>query len=410
MAKVAVIGAGIVGVSSAEWLRRDGHEVVLIDPKGPAGETSAGNAGLIAAPSVSPTQYPGVEWRALRDLALGGAFRLDWGRLPHLAPWLFAFWRNSGAARVRELANAIHTIAGDAVEQHRILAAGTPAADFIGEGEWWHLHRSTPPKYNKGIAIKREFGFPVRVVSEAELRDRDPHLNPAYRSAFALGGYGRISDPAAYVQALAAHFQDGGGRLLLTAARDLRPMENGVKVTCEGETLDVDKVVLACGVWTETFARQLGVRSRVISERGYHVECWGANRSPPDGVAYQLTDTLHVGHALRGRFRVTSISEPAGLDSPPSSRAMAYVRRGPRLFYPDLEQDRVTEWMGRRPSTPDSLPLIGAAPDNPNVLFAAGHQHIGLTAGPKTGRLIADLVSSRSPNIDLTPYAPNRFT
>lgn len=408
--RVAVIGAGAVGVSSAEWLRRDGAEVVLIDPAGPAGETSSGNAGLIAAPVSGPTQYPGIEWEALRSLAFGKSFRLDWARLPQLSPWLWAFWRNSGRERVRALTGALSTIQADAVEQHRTLAAGTPAERYIGDCEWWRLERGDRPTEDDGLRTKRANGFPLRAVSTAELRETDPHLNPAYRCATAMGGYGRISDPAAYVQALASYFEGQGGRILRAAAREIRQTEAGVEVVCDGETVAADRLVIAAGAWTERFARQLGLRSMIIAERGYHVECWAPSRTPPDGLVYLTADSYHCAHGMIGRLRVTSISEPAGVDSKPNKGAQAYLRKGPKLFYPDLEQERVTEWMGRRPATPDSLPLLGAAPGAPRVFFAAGHQHLGLTMGPKAGRLIADLVAGRRPNIDLAPFAVDRFS
>lgn len=410
--RVIVLGAGAVGAASALWLKRDGHHVTLIDKTGPAAETSFGNAGLIAAASTGGAQHPGAVSAALRSLAFGGPFFLDWRRLPRLAPWLLRFARNCAAAPSERMARAMSGLCFDAIEQHRAIAAGTPAARFIGDGIWLHLFKTAAPTDSWSYRFGRELGYAIRPLTRDDLAGLDPHLNPAYQSAWAIERTGRISDPGAYVAALADAFRGLGGELRIATAASVRPLEDGVEVTlaAPGETLRADRVVIAAGVWSETFARALGLRTGIVAERGYHVEYWNSDRRPPDGVTYYDAQSSHVAHGMDGRLRVTSISEPAAIDSPPNPRAQAYVRQGAIKFYPRLRYGRVSEWMGRRPSTTDGMPLIGASRRAPNILFACGHQHLGLTLGPRTGRLIADVIGGRSPNLDMAPFDPDRFS
>ncbi len=411
--RAAVIGAGIVGVAAAERLRRDGWRTTLIDRAGPAAETSSGAAGLIVANSVSPTQTPDALREALTSQLVGGPVFMDWRGLGALAPWLVGFLAHATPARRRAASAGIRLLVSDAIEEHVALAGDGPAARLLRpEGAWLHLYRSAEPPEGYGVRARRAAGLSVRRIGEAELRERDPALNPVYRSAWALDGAGRVVDPGAYVRALAEAFEEAGGEILRAEAARLAPDGEGVDVAFAGgpDARRFERVVVAAGVWSEALLAPLGLRCRIVAERGYHAEFWDAGVGPPEGWTYMTADSAHVANAMAGRLRVTSVSEPSRLTRPANPRAQAYATAGGRRLYPALADAPAREWMGRRPSTPDSLPLIGPVPGAPRVIVAAGHQHLGLTGGPKTGRLVAELAAGRRSNVDLAPFDPARFS
>ncbi|MAY44755.1 MAG: hypothetical protein CML65_05800 [Rhodobacteraceae bacterium] len=179
-------------------------------------------------------------------------------------------------------------------------------------------------------------------------------------------------------------------------------------VTLEGgEILRADKLVLSAGAWSRPLAKTLGLKMLVEAERGYHVSMEAPGFTAPH--PYMVTDAKFVLTPMQGALRAAGVVEFAGLDGPERREPGDMIAKAVRRVYPGLTFERETRWMGRRPTTPDSLPVVGAVASAPNVLHAYGGQHVGLTIGPKLGRLIADLAADRKVNMDLTPYRPDRF-
>lgn len=417
--RIAVVGAGIVGVSTAEWLRRDGHEVVLIDPLAPGdpGQTSFGNAGLIARAAVLPVAEPGLIWRAIpmlfdRDSPLF----LRWQYLPRLLPWLVPFLRNGATHRIRPIARALCDLLSDAVDQHRALAAGTPAEAFIASGDYVYLfqNRSEWDADQLGQAIRRENGYTWAELSRADLLGDDPHVGPRYQFGIRHPDHGWITDPGSYVAALAGHFVARGGRIHRARVLDITPQAGGgarvladVPLGVEGRDAGFDHVVLSAGAWSAGLAARLGHDPMLESERGYHLMLTGANRRPP--LPYMLSDARVVATPMTGGLRLAGLLELGGLNAGPRAAPVALLRRRVSQLYPDLTWTAEQTWLGHRPSTIDSLPFIGESARARGIWFAFGAQHVGLTSGPKTGRLIADQIAGRSPNIDLGPFRVGRF-
>ena len=410
--KVAVVGAGIVGVSAAEWLRRDGHAVTLIDRNDPGdpAQTSFGNAGILAAASIVPVPVPGLVGKIPKMLLdPNSPLHLRWSYLPRLLPWLIPFLRRANTGDVRATAEALATLLGDTVEQHQALSAGTPAAALITLGRYTHLY-SSREKYDgdaMGHALRREHGFRMEALDRAAIEEIDPAIGPYYQFAASYLDHGWIADPGAYVAALARHFVEAGGTLSQFEVADIRPTETGADVIGGGATTGYDRVVLAGGVWSRQLARRLGHKAAMESERGYHVVFEGPNRMPPHPLS--LTDGKFIAVPMADGLRCAGQVEFGGLDAGPSDSPYKVVRHWVKKLYPDLTYAHESRWMGHRPSTVDSLPFIGPSPKAPAIHFAFGAQHVGLTSGPKTGRLIADMISGRTPNVDLAPFRVGRF-
>ncbi len=407
---VAVVGAGIVGVACAEWLRRDGHRVTLIDRNEPGEGTSHGNAGILARAAVVPVPVPGLLGKAPGMLLRrDGPLFVRWAHLPRMLPWLVRYLRCGRRQRVEEIAGALAHLLTDCVDQHLALARGTPAERWISTLDYVYLYRERAHFEAERFAwrLRGEHGIAGQALARPDLLDLDAHLGERYRFGYRLPDHGHIKDPGRYVKDLAAWFTGQGGTFVRGAVRDIRVRDAGVEIEHEGGTLHAARVVLATGAWSARLASALGHRCRLESERGYHVEYDQPDPAPP--LPYMLSDAKLVFTPMHRRLRGAGLVEFGGLEAPPGVAPLRLVDKALEALYPAFRHTARREWLGHRPSTPDSLPLLGRSSRHPAVFFAFGHQHVGLTSGPKSGRIVADLVAGRPTNVDLAPYAVDRF-
>lgn len=409
--RVAVIGAGIVGVSTAVWLQRAGHEVILIDKAGPGEGTSFGNGGVLASCSIVPVTVPGLLFKAPRMLFdPNQPLFLKWSYLPKLAPWLIRYLRHANADAVRRRADALYPIISDSLADHQALAAGTGAERWIVPSDYLFLYNNLAHFESDafGWSVRKAHGFEWDVLEGKAFSDYDPVFGPALDCAIRLKDHGRISDPGRYVKDLAVHAERNGARMIVGDAEDF-VSENGevTGVRVAGATVACDAAVVAAGAWSGPLARKLGLSVPMESERGYHLDLWEPNIMPRSPA--MIASGKFVATPMEGRLRLAGIVEFGGLNAAPSRAPFALLKRNVEAAIPGITWKNATEWMGHRPSMHDSIPVIGEIADTKGVFFGFGHDHIGLSGGPKTGRLLSQLISGRGPNIDLTPYSPARF-
>jgi len=412
---IAIIGAGIVGVSAAVWLQRAGHAVTLIDRAGPAEGTSFGNGGVLASCAVVPVAVPGL-WAKAPEMLFHPEqpLFLKWRYLPKLLPWLARYLRHANAEDARRTAAALFPIIGDSLADHQALADGTKAARHIAPSDYLYVYRSRRGFEADafGWSLRAAHGFQWELLEGEAWRAYDPIFARDLGFAVRMGGHGAITDPGQYVKDLAAHVVEKGGRLLRAEATDFARADGvvtGVRLkTGEGaETLACDAAILATGVWSGPLAKKLGLSIPLESERGYHLELWAPNLMPRAPV--MITSGKFVATPMAGRLRLAGIVEFGGLDAPPSRAPFALLERQIRAAIPDLTWSDKTEWMGHRPAPVDSIPIIGEVPAVKGAYLGFGHHHVGLTGGPKTGRILAQMISGQTPNLDLSPYAPARY-
>lgn len=408
---VAVIGAGIVGVSTAIWLQREGHEVTLIDKAGPAEGASYGNGGVLASCSVVPVTVPGLMLKAPRMLLdPNQPLFLKWSYLPRLLPWLLRYLRHANAQDTARIARALTPIVGDSLSDHQALAAGTRAERWIVPSDYLYVYndRAHFEADAFGWRLRRENGFEWEELEGPAFAAYDPAFSPDLAFAVRLGGHGRIADPGRYVKDLAAHLQAEGGNFIKAEVVDLA-RENGrvSGVRTATETIHCDAAVVAAGVWSGPLARRLGISVPLESERGYHLELWEPSIMPRSPV--MVASGKFVATPMEGRLRLAGVVEFGGVDAPPSRAPIELLKRNVLGAFPGISWKETSEWMGHRPAPADSIPIIGSVPGVEGAYMGFGHHHIGLTGGPKTGRLLAQLISGRKPNVDLTAYSPARF-
>ncbi|MEZ5873064.1 MAG: FAD-binding oxidoreductase [Nitratireductor sp.] len=408
---VAVIGAGIVGVSTAIWLQRSGHQVILIDKAGPASGTSYGNGGVLASCSIVPVTVPGLLRKAPKMLLdPNQPLFLKWPYLPKLAPWLIRYLSNAKADKVRHRAAALTHIIGDSLADHQALAEGTDAQKWITPSDYLFLYNDRAHYQGDafGWSLRQENGFEWETLEGADFRAYDPAFGPAINFAARLGNHGHITDPGQYVNDLASHVIASGGRFMKAEVDDIvRHDQRVTGLRAGGQTIACDAAVLATGVWSGPLARKLGLKLPLESERGYHLELWEPSIMPRAPV--MVASGKFVATPMQGRLRLAGIVEFGGLDAPPSRAPFELLEKNIKAAIPGISWKERTEWMGHRPSIADSIPVIGEVPGTTGMFMGFGHDHVGLTGGPKTGRILAQLVSGQKPNTNLAPFSPSRF-
>lgn len=400
----------MVGVSTALWLQRAGRSVTLVDRAGPAGGTSYGNAGVLAAASVVPVPTPGITAKAPGMLlSREQPLFLRWSYLPRLVPFLRRYLGNSDRATVERIAAGLTTLLQDTTDQHFALAEGTGAERYLRRGDYAYGYEDEKALEKDAFTwdLRHRSGFRTETLRGDEIAAYDPALAERFGVVVTCPEHGQVTDPGAYVRALARAFEDAGGEVVVSNVRDFRMSgTQAAAVITDAAEIVADTFVLTTGAWSGPLARRLGIRVPLESERGYHIEFVNpsiALRSPT-----MVTSGKFVATSMEGRLRCAGLVEFGGLEAGPSRAPFEFLRRNAARVFPDLEYDRIDEWMGHRPATSDSLPVIGRAPRARNVWLGYGHQHVGLTAGPKTGRWLAGLITGQAPNADLGPFRPDR--
>ncbi|UWR15616.1 FAD-binding oxidoreductase [Sulfitobacter sp. M368] len=405
-----VIGAGIVGVSTAIWLRRAGVEVTVIDRGAPGTGTSHGNAGVLASCAMVPVTGPGL-LRKAPGMLLDRDFPLflRWSYLPRLLPWLRKYLAVANDSDTRRIAKGLTTITGDSVEQHKSLCDELGLGDWVSESEYCFAYNSRAAFEAEHYVweLRKEAGFEPRLIEGAEVHDYEPALGPQINTLAVMKDHGFIRSPGGYVQALAKAFEGMGGTIMKAEVKDFDLFGGQVRgvQTSEG-TVPCDNLVLATGVWSKPLMKKLGLNIPLEAERGYHIVFEDASGGPARPT--MIASGKFVATPMEQGLRCAGIVELGGLEAGPSPAPLALLRRQARAAFPGLKATNEIEWLGHRPAPSDSLPLIGEV-GNSRVFTAFGHHHIGLTGGPKTGRLVAGLITGQAPNTDLTPYHPQRF-
>ena len=409
--RVIIAGAGIVGVSAGIWLRRlSGAEVTIVDRAPPGEGTSHGNAGVIAACSVAPVTAPGLVTKAPRML-LNPDFPLfmRWGYFPKLVPWLLKYLSNANDGDTRRISAGLTEIVADSVDQHKSLVAGTGAEGWVAESDYSFAYADRAAFEADGYtwALRREAGFEPVIREGDAVRAYEPNLSPAIGLLATMTDHGFVRDPGGYVKALAKEFEALGGVLRQAEIRDVEIADGRIAafLTDRGR-MACDRAVLATGVWSKPLMAKLGLTVPLETERGYHIVFEDATGGPSHPI--MVASGKFVATPMAAGLRCAGIVEFGGLDAGPNTAALALLRRQAKAAFPNLAFGQEIEWLGHRPAPSDSLPLIGEV-RNTGIFAAFGHHHIGLTGGPKTGRMVAGLVAQKPMNTDLTPFSPMRF-
>jgi D-amino-acid dehydrogenase len=414
---VAIIGAGAVGVISAIEALREGHRVTLIDSGEPGGSQAAsyGNAGWLSSHSVIPPAEPGV-WKKVPKYLMDplGPLAIRWSYLPKVLPWLIRYLLSGWTeARVEETARALRPLLRDAPALHKALAEEAGVADLIERSGVLHIFPSRAPfDADLGWRIRRRVGINWLELSADEMRQREPDLHPRYTFGVLVEEAGRCRNPGKYVGALADLAVARGAQRISVKATALK-LKGGklVGVLTEAGEIACDAAVVAAGARSNALTASIGDNLPLETERGYHVVFENPGTGPRTTV--MASDAKMVANWTDQGLRGAGTVEIAGLDAPPNWKRADVLRDHLFSMFPKLAKDtppsRIKTWFGHRPSMPDGRPCIGYARASKDIVYAFGHGHIGLVSSARTGRLVAQLLSRREPEIPLAPFAPDRF-
>ncbi|WP_170336465.1 NAD(P)/FAD-dependent oxidoreductase [Ruegeria arenilitoris] len=409
--QVTIIGAGIVGICCALSLQERGIPVRLVDRGDPGQETSFGNAGVVSPWSIIPQAVPGI-WKKLPQMLLDpkSALSVRASFWPKMIPWGLRFLGKSGEKTVREVSDAMEILCHPSIDLYRRHLEGTGHENLIADSYYIHAFRN-PEEANLdglGYLIRREKGGELERVDGAELRRLEPALSEEFKAAIVIKGQARATSPGRLGAVLAEKARAQGADFVRTEVTKLIHVKGGDwQLATSQETLHARYVVLAAGVWSADLLKPLGLPVPLVAERGYHVEFPSPSAALNNSV--MDVDAKIVASSMLGGLRVAGTAEFGSVDAPADPRKEKILTDQAKSLVPDLNTREAQFWMGRRPSFPDSLPAIGPLNGKEGLYAAFGHSHYGLMMAPKTGELVADLVSERSPNINLDPFSLARF-
>lgn len=409
-----IIGAGIIGTATAAYLQRSGHDVTIIDRVPPGEGCSFGNAGGIAFAEIVPTIHPRVLLKIpgwLLDPL--GPLTIRWSYLPKALPWFLAAGRNAMPDRVKAITETRAQLALRVVSDLESLLKDAGSLDLLVKTDSLrvydderHYQEEAPER-----ATKRQHGFEMKEVSGDEARELEPALSRNICRGVFHGGWYFVRNPERVVKTIAQRVAALGGEILSDDVRSIT-VANGraTQITLQsGVVRPIDRLIICAGAYSHLLAKQLGDHVLLEAERGYHMVLPNSGVSLSRSITYARIPGAAT--PMEMGLRLAGTDEFAGLDAPANwARAdklwQSFKRVLPALAEPDAQ---ATRWMGRRPGTPDSLPVIGPSPNAANVWYGFGHGHMGLTWGATTGRLISEQMSGIKSNMDLTPFRVNRF-
>jgi len=409
--RVGIVGSGIIGVATAHALLDEGHVVDLIDREGIAAGTSAGNAGWIAHLDILPLASPKA-WRHLPRWALDplGPLAIRPSYLPALMPWLARFVSASRPSRIEESTRAIAALNSRALPAWRRRLEPIGLDHHLRErgllSVWADARgfRAAQPLLER----QRALGIAVEMLDAAALQALEPAFGPRAVAGVLYPTGCHVSDPLDFTRALGQSAIERGAQERKIEVIEIRAGGSDIALRTSLDTLAMyDRVVVATGAWSKPLAASLGDRVPLDTERGYNVTLPSGRLGLTRPVMFEgegfVTTPLDTGDRVGGSV------EFAGLEAAPNFKRVDAILGKLKRFLPEAELSGGTRWMGFRPSTPDSLPVIGRATRDPRIVYAFGHAHHGLTQAAATAELVASLIAERQPEIDLAPYSPERF-
>jgi len=410
--RLLVVGGGIVGLASGLIAQRRGWRVTVVDPDFEGDRASHGNAGGIAVSESVPFRLAGLGIQPLRWLVDPlGPLAIRPAHAIRMLPWFMALRRISAQHRYLAAADALAALNARALQDFERLLAAVGAGNELHKlgaltvyesmeafqrdaGEWEH---------------KRSLGVRWREVGASELHRLEPNLAPVFARALVLEDWAHVDDPERVVACVRAQLLADGAELVTgEAARLVKSSERPAVAMADGRQLQADRVVVAAGAWSGRLARTLGDRVLLESERGY-------NTTLPHSVGVLRREVIFaerkfVATPLAVGLRIGGAAEFAGLSARANFRRSDALLQLARRYLPTLDERDARRWMGHRPATPDSLPVIGPSPSDRRILYAFGHGHLGLTQSATTAELIGCLLDQQTPPINMAPYAITRFS
>lgn len=409
--RIVVVGAGIVGACCAAYLRREGYSVTLLEAEEPAAGASRGNAGALSPGSCIPLSMPGM----LKDVPgwlmdRNGPLVVRPSYFLQAMPWLLRFIAAGRLERIPPIVDALHALHSPVFDSYMPLLQAAGAEYLIRRTGCLvvYRHRRGLESAMSGWKLRQDRGVNFEILDRNAIHDLVPALANNFECAVLQPQHGYVADPQRLVLQIVQHFTASGGALISGRATRVERSNEFVTIRLEdGRRLDPDRIVIAAGAWSKRLLSGLGVSIPLETQRGYHLHLPSPGVQLPLPVSF--ADAKFYATPMQSGLRLAGTVEFARHSAKPDFRRARHLGTMATEWLPGLQLTGASEWMGRRPCTPDSLPVIGPLPGDRRILLAFGHGHNGMTSAPTTGRVIADLIAGRKPFIDVSPYRPDRF-
>jgi len=407
--EISIIGAGIVGLSSAINLVKRGSKVTLIEKDLKGQPASYGNASWLSSPSITPVLMPGMFKKIPKMwLSKDGPLFLRFPGVLKMIPFLIKYLSYTKKEKVEHISKNLAFLLKDSIGEHRELVKGSKAERWIEDSPFLFIYKNKTDFENDSYtwSLRKKYGFELIEVQKEELNRIFPGLSQEYTFAIKIENQGYISNSQNYLDDLIDYYKSLGGEIIEDEVLDVNPSGDNFIIKLKNSDLFTEKVLISSGVYSGNFVKKFNVKVPIESERGYHLELFDTN--------IRINHPIMNGYlklAITPRptgIRFAGLVEFGSLNSKPNPKAFELLMRNAQSMFPGITFKRKMEWSGHRPSTVDSLPVIGASERSNNLFFAYGHHHIGLTAGPKTGKMIAKQILRDNDQFDLEAFNPHR--
>ena len=408
MNKVAVIGAGIIGVCIAHFLRKSGHEVILYDQNDPGTQTSFGNAGLFAQHECVTANSPQL-WKNFPSMfSKDGPLTIDWFYAFTHLPWMVRFIRNCTHARSDHIAQSLSSFSSHAGLAYEEIFNEIDVSEYIVHKEPIYLYESKKlfDKDQYSLNLRKKYNVHFDIISKDQIAKIEPSLQRIYYKGIILRGENFTRSPIRITQKIFDNFIDKGGHFILAKVDSIFRKNDSLFLKCKEQEHQVDKIIVAAGAWSNVLARTIGDNFPLDTERGHHIIFEHNNNLISRSVGWAKKGFYMT--PMEDGIRAAGTVEIAGLKKPMNNNILATIEATARSILPQLGKVK-SKWMGFRPTLPDSLPVIGESKKCKNVYYAFGHQHLGLSLAAVTGKTIQSLIENKPTNINIDSLNPYRF-
>ena len=409
MKSIAVVGAGIIGICSAYFLKKSGFSVTLIDKEDPGTMTSFGHACSFADYANVPVNYPGLIWDVPKMLLKkDGPLAVDFFYILKNLPWALSFLKNCKKEKVDEIASSLTNLLKHSQISYDEIFKEVNVQEYISHEENLYLFdtKKSLLDYEYANIIRKNNRVKVRSLNKEEVKELEPNIADVYYAGQLFTGSRHTTNPLAISIKIFDKFLELGGIYIKQNVTNLIQKENSIDLSLGYKKNSFDKIIVCAGAWSNQIANMIGENFPLDTERGYHILFNTNEKLIKRPVAWSESGFYLI--QIHDGVRAAGTVEIAGINKKPNLKRIKMIERQSRKVLPQLGEIKST-WMGRRPTLPDSLPIIGESSKNKNIIYAFGHQHIGWTLGAITGKIITTITNDKKPNINIEAYSPNRF-
>ena len=410
---VGIIGAGIQGICIGLQLIKKGIPVTIFDNKDPASKdfspASYGNAGHFSPYAVLQFNRPDILYDVPKMLfSSNGPLALKWNYVPKMIPWFFHYFKNCNKQSMLHTAKYMHQILNLSIDAYEEIFKEIDTTNLVEKKGIIYIWTNKNLKSrNLEIKVRNDLGIKQQLLSQKEVLDLEPNLNPVFDSGVIYNNSMHAKDPHGILKKIFELYLNKGGKFIQENVSSLKQIsDNETYIETDTKKYKFEKTVVASGAFSKKFTDQLGEKIPLDTERGYHVHFKGMQNLISRPVIF--LDRGFGMTPMNQGLRAVGTVELGGLKNPPSKKRIEYVIKCAKELLPKIKEHQ-DEWLGFRPTLPDFLPILGTSLKNKNIVYAFGHHHLGWTLGAITGKIISGIVAEEKTNLDLSAYSSARF-